>query len=179
MSLTNTTVTAFFWSTLNLAGNQILSFIISILLARLLTPSDYGLIGIMAVFISIGFLLTESGLTQSIIRQSNPSTYDFSTVFYFNIFASILIYLIIFFLAPLISKFYDIPLLTQLIRIYCLTFIINSFSAIQYTILTKQLEFKKEFLIFIPSILTGGIIGTGIPLTWPPRWRSRSAGLAG
>src|SRR5690606_8566588 len=109
---------------------------------RILLPEEFGLIALLSVFIAIADTLINSGLTQSLIRTKNPEPSDFSTVFIFNMIAGVLMYSIIFFSAPFIATFYNQPLLIDIMRIYCIVFIINAFSIIQNTKLVKELDFK-------------------------------------
>lgn len=118
----------------------------------------------IAVFVAIGNTLVKSGLTQSIIRTPKIDNVDLSTVFYFNLAASLLIYIIIFFSAPLIADFYDQKILKDIIRVFCLSFILDGFSAVQLAFLTKNMNFKTHALISIPSTTVGGAIGISMAL---------------
>jgi teichuronic acid exporter len=140
-------------------GKQSISFVISLILTRMLLPEEFGLIGMIAIFVSIGNVLLNAGLTQSLIRSKELDQIDYSTVFYFNLVASILIYIIIYFSAPFIAKFYSQPILIGIIRLYCLNFIISAFSAVQIARLTKIMDFKTQTIIAIPSAIIGGIVG--------------------
>lgn len=147
------------WTFAQQFGNQLVGFVVSLILARILMPEEFGLIGMIAVFIAIGNSLLDAGLTQSLIRSEEPDQEDFSTVFFFNLITSILIYWLIFFLAPLIAGFYEQPMLTPILRVFCLTFIVSAFSAVQLARLTKAMNFKTQTLIAIPATITGGIVG--------------------
>jgi O-antigen/teichoic acid export membrane protein len=140
-------------------GTQVISFIVSIVLARILLPKEFGLIGMISVFVGIGTSLINSGLTQSLIRTIDPDQEDYSTVFYFNLAGSIIIYLILFLAAPFIATFFSQPILKPIVRIYCLTFIINAFSEVQLTRLTKEMNFKLQMIVAIPSLIFSGILG--------------------
>jgi len=140
-------------------GIQAISFLVSIVLARVLLPKEFGLIGMISVFIGIGTSLVNSGLTQSLIRTIDPDQEDYSTVFFFNLIGSIIIYWVLFFVAPLIAAFFSQPILIEIIRIYCLTFIINAFSEVQLTRLTKEMNFKLQMTIAIPSLIGSGLLG--------------------
>ncbi len=100
-----------------------------------------------------------SGLTQSLIRTLDPDQEDYSTVFFFNLVGSIFIYCILFFTASLIATFFSQPILTKIIRVYCLTFIISAFSEVQLTRLTKEMNFKLQMTIAIPSLIGSGLLG--------------------
>jgi O-antigen/teichoic acid export membrane protein len=159
MSLKNQALSGMFWSSMQLFGTQGIGFVVSIILARLLLPAEFGLIAMLGIFIGLGTALINSGLTQSLIRTQNLDEDDFSTVFFFNLLGSIIIYGIIFLVAPLIAAFYKQELLTMIVRIYCLTFIINAFSAIQNTRLTKIMDFKTQMKVTVPSLIMGSAVG--------------------
>jgi len=147
------------WTLVERFGVQGTSFLANIVLTRLLQPSEFGLIGMIAVLMSIGNALIDSGLTSSLIRTKNPDQTDYSTVFFINLFGSFLVYGAIFLLAPLISGFYGQPTLVNIIRVYSLGFIVNSFTSIQQARLTKDLNFKIQMQIRIPSTVISGIVG--------------------
>ncbi|MFV8281349.1 lipopolysaccharide biosynthesis protein [Christiangramia marina] len=152
------------WTFSQQFGTQLISFVVSIILARLLLPAEFGLIGMIAVFIHVGDALLKSGLSQSLIRNTNNEQDDYSTVFFFNLAASIILYLIIYLTAPLIADFYEQPVLAEIVRLYCLIFIISAFTAVQQTRMTIEMDFKKQTIISIPSIVLGGV--TGISLAY-------------
>jgi O-antigen/teichoic acid export membrane protein len=162
MSLRKQATSGMVWTFTQQFGTQIISFIVSLVLARLLLPKEFGLIGMIAVFVSVGRALVDSGLTQSLVRSKDLDQEDFSTVFYFNLAASILIYIIIYFSAHLVANFYDQSLLTPILRLYCITFIITAFSAVQLARLTQKMDFKTQTLVAIPSIIVGGIVGVSM-----------------
>ena len=159
MSLRKTAISGVLWTFAQQFGTQAIGFLISIVLARLLLPKEFGLIGMISVFMGIGTSLVNSGLTQSLIRTLNPVQEDYSTVFFFNLIGSIIIYWILFFTAPLVAAFFSQSILTAIIRIYCLTFIINAFSEVQLTRLTKEMNFKLQMTIAIPSLIGSGLLG--------------------
>jgi teichuronic acid exporter len=159
MSLKQKVLTGFIWSAFEQFANQIVGFSISVILARLLMPEEFGLIAMLTIFMSLGRTLIDSGLTQSLIRSENPDDSDFSTVFYFNLLGSILIYVIVFFLAPYIAVFYKQSQLTSILRVYSIVFIINSLTSIQNTRLTKIMDFKTQMLVSTPSLIISGVVG--------------------
>ncbi|WP_026897152.1 lipopolysaccharide biosynthesis protein [Daejeonella oryzae] len=159
MGLKQKTVAGLFWTFTQQFSLQIISFIISIILARQLSPSEFGLIGMLSVFISVGSSLMDSGMTSSIIRTKDPNQSDYSTVFVINIVGSILIYAIIFFAAPYIAAFYNHPILTDIVRVYSLTFVLSAFMGVQRAKLTKEMNFRLQMLIQIPSVVGSGILG--------------------
>jgi len=158
LNLKQKTLNGFKWSFLDNVGRLGGQFVIGIILARILTPVDFGLVGMLTIFIVIGRSLTNSGFGQALIQKKNADNSDFSTVFYFNIVASIFVYLIVFFGSPLIAKFYNEPELTLLTKVICLVFIIDAFGLVHTTYLEKKLDFKAPSIIGVISIFfSGGI----------------------
>src|SRR5690606_11982838 len=104
----------------------------------------------------------DSGLAQSLVRSEKPDQQDFSTVFFFNLVASIVIYLLLYVSAPLIADFYDKAILTDLVRLFCISFHIDAFKTVQRARLTKLMDFKTQTLIAIPSTILGGIVGISL-----------------
>lgn len=159
MSLRKQAISGMIWSYSQQFGSQLLSFGVSIFLARLLLPEVFGLIGMLAIFIGIGNALFEGGLTSSLIRTKEVTAVDYSTVFIFNLIGSILIYFLLYLTAPFIADFYHQPELTSITRIYSLTFIFSAFGTVQNTILTRELQFKKQAIVTLPALLLGSFVG--------------------
>ncbi|MEG1555441.1 MAG: lipopolysaccharide biosynthesis protein [Bacteroidales bacterium] len=147
------------WSFLENTANLGVTFIVGLILARLLSPAEFGIIGIITIFISISNTIVDSGFSNALIRRNDANEVDYSTVFYFNIGLSILLYFLLFFLAPAISVFFNQPSLTKLIRVMGLVLIVNAFSIIQNTILIKKVDFKKLTKISLLSSFCGGALG--------------------
>lgn len=158
-SLKDRAIKGVFWSLLERFGNQGIQFVIGLILARLLLPEDYGLIGMILVFISLAQVFVEGGFPAALIRKSNVSSNDYSTVFWFNLVVAVFCYVLLFVSAPFIAEFFKEPKLVFLTRIVGLNVIINSFGIIQKTILTKSLNFKSQATINLSSILISGVIG--------------------
>ncbi|MDE3743496.1 lipopolysaccharide biosynthesis protein [Maribacter polysaccharolyticus] len=159
MSLKQKTISGVVWSFAEALFLKGLSFIAMLFLARWLGPIDFGLIGMIAVFIGVGTSLVDSGMSSSLIRTKNADDSDFTTVFYMNMAISLLVYALMFYAAPYISTFYGQEVLIDIIRIYCLVFIISAFSAVQLAILNKEMRFKKIMLLNAPSIIIGVSVG--------------------
>lgn len=159
MSLKRKTISGLIWTFSQQFGAQGIGFVVSVVLARILMPEDFGLIGMIAVFMAIGQTLVDGGLSQSLIRTDNVSNTDLSTVFIFNLIGSLVIYGLVYLFAPLIANFYHQEILINILRVYALSFIINAFSTIQFTILTKNLDFKSQLLVTIPSLIVAGVVG--------------------
>jgi len=159
MSLEKKTITSLIWAFGQQFSVQLISFCITIGLARILMPAEFGLIAMLAVFISVGNTLLDSGLASSLIRTQDLTQDDYSTVFFFNLGGSVVIYAIMYMVAPLIARLYHQALLMPVIRIYTLDFIINAFFSVQNARLTKDMNFKAQMLIQIPAVLIGGLVG--------------------
>lgn len=137
----------------------IVQFIVTIILARILTPADYGTIGILNVFIAISAILIDSGFGQALIQKGNPSRLDYSSVLYFNLALSIILYLALFALLPYISIFFNDPRLTDYGRLLFVTMLIDAFSIVQNTKLQQELRFKYLSIIQIASAIMSGSVG--------------------
>lgn len=153
-----------FWSAMERFGAQGIQFIFGILITRILLPADYGLLGKIIIFMAVGQTLVDSGFGSSLIWKKQPTQSDYSTVFYFNISISAVLYSLFFLLAPVISNFYNEPQLTNLIRVLCLNFIILSFSLIQQVILQKKVDFKLLAYVNIAGSLISGFVGLWMAL---------------
>lgn len=164
MSLSNKALKGFFWASFERFGVQGISFFIFIILARLLTPSQFGLIGMLAIFVAVSRTLTNSGFSQALIQKKDADETDFSSVFYLNLLVSIILYIVLFLAAPLVARFYREPALIALTRVLGLKFIIDAFSLIQETVLTKEVNFKKLMMAKLPSNLIGGVAGISAAL---------------
>ncbi len=147
------------WSTIERFSVQGVQFFIMIFMARLLTPNDYGLIGMLFVFLAIAQSFIDSGFSQALIRKQDRTQVDSSTVFYFNIVVSVILYIILFLLAPLVADFYNTPELCTIMRVLCFSIVINSFTIIQYTILTIKIDFKSLAKISLTSTIVSGVLG--------------------
>ena len=159
MSLKKQTLSGVFWTFTDTFILRGLSFIASVVLARLLGPTEFGLVGMISVFVAIGNSLVDSGLSASIIRTKEANDQDFSTVFYLNLLMSVLVYGLVFIAAPYIASFFNQDILIPIVRIYCISFIISAFSSIQMAILNKEMKFKKIMQCRLPGTIIGVVVG--------------------
>ncbi len=159
VSLRNKTKQGLIWSSFDKGGQQIVQFFISIIIARGLLPSDYGLIGMLSIFIAIASTFIDSGLGEALIQKKAPDPIDFTSAFIFNIFSAVGLYLVLFFCAPIIAKFYQEPQLVLITRILGLSLIISSLSIIRFTLLKIQIDFKTTTLINITASIISGFVG--------------------
>ncbi len=162
MSLRKRTLNGLLWTFSERFGIQAVNFVASVFLARLLLPEQFGLIGMLTFFVAIGNSLIDSGLTSSLIRSTDLKDIDYSTVFFLNLAGSVFMYFILFISAPLIAVFYQQPELEGIARIYCLVFIINAFSTVQSTRLTKVMNFRPQILASTSSVIISGIFGVAL-----------------
>lgn len=158
-SLKNKTLSGVIWSFTENFMLQIIQFVIGILMARILTPGDYGMVGMLSIFIAVSESLINSGFSNALTRKIDRTEVDFSTVFYFNIVVGILLYLIIFFAAPYIADFYHTPLLSDLTKIVALPLIFNSLCIVQQARLTIKMDFKTQAKISVVSSIISGVSG--------------------
>lgn len=157
-SFKNQTIKSVIWNFIDLVINQLLSIVVQIFLARLLFPSDFGLIGIVVVIITVAQVIVDGGFSNALIRDLETTEVEYSTVFFFNLFVSLILYGILFLTAPLISDFYLEPKLSLIIRVISIVIIINALGFIQRIKLTKNLEFKIQTIINSISSLFSGLI---------------------
>lgn len=156
------TLTGFIWRLAERFGAQGVSFIVSIVLARLLAPSDYGLIAMATVFTNILSVFVDSSMANALIQKKDADDLDFSTVFYFNIVMSVSIYLIVFFTAPLIAKFYNNSELTLLIRVLSISLLIYGVKSIQQAYVSKHMIFKRFFFATLGGTLFSAVLGIAL-----------------
>jgi teichuronic acid exporter len=156
--ITNQAKSGMFWSFMIGGGTQIINFLVTIILGRILAPEQFGLIGMIAIFIEISKGLIDGGFASSLIRAKDPDNLDYSTVFTVNMVTAILLYVILFLLAPEIARFYQNELLVNLIRVFGFILIINGFSIVQSTKLNKSLQFKTQFKLQFLSLIFSAII---------------------
>ena len=148
-----------FWTSLQSIALKLLGFIFTVFLTRLLTPGDYGLIGMLTIFIAISEVFILSGFGDALIQKKDCSDSDFSTAFYFNLSIACIIYIILFISAPLIANFYHEQQLVVLMRVLALNFVLGSLNIVQQAKLTKAMNFKPLALISLICVLVSGCIG--------------------
>lgn len=147
------------WRFAERCGVQIVSFVVSVILARILLPEEYGIVSILTIFISILNLFLDSGFKNALIQKVDADEIDYSTVFYFNVLMGFILYALLFLFAPLISRFYGIKQMTLYIRVMSLTLIIGGFNGVQTAIVAKRMEFKRFFYSSLAGTLVSAVIG--------------------
>jgi len=170
MSLKQKTISGLTWSFIDNFANLGISFIVGIILARILSPKEFGLIGMFSIFIAISQSFIDSGFSQALIRKQNCTQKDYSTVFYFNIVVGCAFYFILFTCAESIGKFFNEPILKGIIRVIGLGLVINSFTIVQSALLAKRINFKLQAKISVISSIISGIISIYMAYTGCGVW---------
>lgn len=158
-SLKDKTVKGTVWSGIDNVAQFGVTFVVSIVLARLLSPDDYGLLGIIAIFTAVCNALINGGFTTALIRKKDATDEDYNTSFIVNFVMSLLLYAVIFFCSPYIANFFNRQELVSLTRVSSLGMIIGALALVQQTILTKRIDFKTQTKVTIVASVTSGAIG--------------------
>lgn len=157
-SLKNITIKGVSWSFTDNILNQGITFLVGLVLARLLTPEEYGLIGIITILISIFNSIVDSGFSNALIRKNNISDIDYNTTFITNLILSVLLFVTMYCSAPIVADFFNLPQLVPLTKAMSSIIIINAFAIVQRTIFVKKIDFKTQTKIsFIASVISGGV----------------------
>ena len=149
----------FLWRFAERSGAQLVSLVVSIVLARLLSPETFGTIALITVFIAVLNVFVDSGFGSALIQKKDADDTDFSTVFFFNITACSFLYALMFISAPWIASFYDDPSLTPLIRVLVLTIVVSGVRNVQQAYVSRTLQFKKFFFATLGAILVSAVVG--------------------
>lgn len=152
-TLQQKTISGVVWSTVQRFGSMAITFASNIVLARLLSPSDFGCIGMLMIFISLANTFIDGGFGSALIQKKLPTKEDYSTIFYWNIFLAIILYSVLFISSPAIARFYKIPLLADVLKVQGIVLLFNSLCIIQHNQLRKQLQFKKLAIVEIVAAL--------------------------
>lgn len=161
-SLKNKTVKGASWSFIDSIAGQGITFLVGLVLARLLTPEEYGLIGIITIFIAVFNSIVDSGFSNALIRKNDAKDIDYNTVFISNLVVSVVLFVVLFVSAPAIGGFFNQPQLIPLLRVMGSIVIINAFAIIQRTIFVKNVDFKTQTKVSLISSITSGIVGIGM-----------------
>lgn len=177
-SLKQKTASGLKWSAIERFSSQGIGFIISIILARILSPSDYGIIGMISIFTGISGAFIGAGFVAALIRKQDRTDIDLSTAFYYNVAASLFFYFVLFISAPYIAQFYNTPILTPITRVVGLNMIFGALGSIQSTKLYIAIDLKTQSKISIISIIITGIIGISMAYNGFGVWALVFQGLA-
>jgi O-antigen/teichoic acid export membrane protein len=158
-SLTHKTVRGTFWSFAERFTAQGVNLLVLVIIARLLSPKEFGLVGMLAVFLAVAQSLIDSGFSQALIRKQNRTEEDKNTVFYFNIFVSVVLYLLLYLISPWVASFYEEPQLNDVMKVICLVIVIDSFAVVQRANYTIEIDFKTQTKSTLISAIISGSIG--------------------
>lgn len=150
------------WKFMERIGVQGVQFIVQIVLARLLLPNDYGLISLITIFIAIANVFVQSGFNTALIQKKDVDEVDFSSAFYLSLGVAIIMYILIFFGAPLVSNFYREPELTSVLRVLAITLFFGAFNSIQNAVVAKNMQFKNLFFSSLGAALLSGVAGISL-----------------
>lgn len=170
MSLKRKTLLGVFWSSIERFSVQGFQFLIQIFMARLLLPSDYGVIGILVVFLAISQSIIDSGFSNALIQKKDRNEIDYSTVFYFNIVIGLLFYLLLFGLSPYIASFYDMPVLEPVMKVISVNLLIYSLAVVPKAKLAASIDFKTQAKASVIGVIFGGTIGVTLAYTGHGVW---------
>lgn len=154
-----TIIKSFLWKLFERISAQLIQFVITIVLARLLLPSEYGIIALIAIFISLCDVIIDGGLNTALIQKKDADNSDFSTIFYFSLGMALFLYVVMFFSAPLIDRFYSQHELVPVIRVLSISLLFYAFNSIQRAYVSKKMLFQRLFYSSLGSIILSGIIG--------------------
>lgn len=174
-TLKEKTAKGLFWGAMNSGSTQVLNILFGIFLARLLSPADYGIIGILTIFTLIAGNLQSSGFTQALVNLKSPTHRDYNSVFWFNVIVSFAIYVVLFFCAPLVAAFFHQPCLTRLSRFVFLAFFISSFGIVQNAYMSKNMMNKEIAIVNFAALIASNVIGITLALLgfayWSLAWQ--------
>lgn len=155
----NTVISSLIWKFLERGGVQGVQFVLSIILARLVSPEDYGVIALILVFIQIATVFIQSGFNTSLIQKKESDDTDFSSIFYLSLFVALICYVVLFFAAPFIAKFYNQEILTPVIRVISFTLFFGAVNSVQNAYVSKTMQFKRFFYSSMGAVIGSGIVG--------------------
>lgn len=158
-TLKERTISGVIWSAVERFSVQFVQLVVQVIIARILTPEDFGVIGMLAIFLALAQSFIDSGFSNALIRKTDRTEVDNSTVFYFNIVVGLIAYAVLFFTAPWIARFYETPILTPITRFIALGVFFNSLTIVQRAILTARVDFKTQAKASFVAVVISGAIG--------------------
>ncbi len=182
-SLKSKVVKGAVWTLLEKLSGQIVQFVVGMILARLLTPDDYGTVALMGIFFAVAGVLVDGGFGGALIQKKDADDLDFNSVFYLNLTLSILAYVALFYTAPLIARFYKVPELTPIVRVAAISLMFNAVNTIQNAELTKKMLFHLSFRVSLITCFTSAVCGVTLAFlgygVWALVWSTLISGFAG
>ena len=169
-SLKGKTIHGVIWSLIDNVSSSGVIFFVGIILARLLTPEEYGVMAMVSIFIAISNSIIDSGFSGALIRKVKVKPIEYNTVFYFNLLISLLLYICLFFISPFIALFFREPILCEVMRVIGLILIINALSIIPYTIFVREINFKTQTIISLIASVGSGVIGVWMAFSGQGVW---------
>ena len=169
-TLKEKTVFGMMWGAVGKVGTLTINFLSNLVLARLLMPEDYDCIGMLAIFLAVSNIFIQGGLGAALIQKKNPTKLDYSTVFYWNLVFAVVFYALLFAIAPLVARFYGIPILQPMLRVQSSVLVIQSFAIVQITQLQKQMNFRALALRNMAAALAGTLVAIPMALRGFGAW---------
>lgn len=171
------------WTLCEKLSCQTVTFVVGMILSRLLTPDDYGTVALMGIFFAVAQVLVDGGFGNALIQKKDADDLDFNSVFYLNVFLSLAVYAVLFFAAPLIARFYNDPILIKLVRVAGLSLIFNAVGAIQNAELTKKMLFHLSFRVSLVATVASAVCGVSLAFSgfgvWALVYSSLMSSFAG
>lgn len=164
MSLKQQSIAGFKWSAIENVAVRGVQFLLGLVLARLLDPSDFGIVGLLTIFITISQTFTEGGVSNALIRKTDKSDADYSTAFYFNVAVGAVCYVILFVISPWVARFFDAGILSPLLKVLGLSVFFNSLFVVPVAKLTSEMDFKWQTIAALIAVVVSG--GTGVVLAY-------------
>lgn len=158
-SLKSKTISGLLWKFAERTGAQAITFILSIILARLLNPSDYGAVAILLVFITIADVFVNAGFGSALIQKKDADNLDFSSVFYFSFLFSVFVYVVIYLTAPFVAGFYDMPILQPTLQVLALRIPVAAINSVQQAYVSRNMQFKKFFYSTLSGTAASAVVG--------------------
>lgn len=152
-------IVSLFWKFLERVGTQVSTFVLGIILARILSPTEYGTVSLITIFVSIATVFVQGGFNTALIQRKQTDDADYSSVLYFSLGVAAVLYAVLFFCAPLISRFYRLPELVPIIRVLALSLLPGAFNSIQVAYVTRRMQFRKLFISNFAAAILGGVLG--------------------
>lgn len=166
----NKVISGLLWKFSERMAAQIVTFIVTIILARIITPEEYGVIALITIFITIANVFVVSGFGNALIQKKDADNVDFSSVFYFNIMFSLFVYYVIFLIAPYVAKFYDMDILKPLLRVLALKIVLAGINSIQQAYVSRKMMFRKFFFSTLIGTIISAFIGIGLAVSGAGVW---------
>lgn len=177
-SLKNKAVRGAKWSFIDNIASSGVTFLVGLVLANLLTPTEYGIMAIITIFIAVSTSIVDSGFSNALIRKVHIERVDYNTVFFFNLVVSFVLYIVLYVAAPAISIFFKEAILTEVLRVIGWVLVVNALAIIPRTILVKKIDFKTQTKVSVISSVVSGVVGIGMAMTgwgvWSLVWQQLS-----